>query len=136
MVPILSQTQINSQIDPFKSLIEKGICTQADLDEIVLRTRQGGAEIVNLLQTGSASFAPAAATQIMIDSILNDEKKLVTACCYLTGEFGVQNLYMGVPVRLGRNGAEEIIEVPMTEQEKKWWDESVEATRALASSIS
>src|SRR5213080_888881 len=87
------------------------------LDAIVTRTRNGGAEIVNLLKT-SAWYAPGAATVEMVEAILKDKRKILPCAAYLTGEYGLNDLYVGVPVKLGRNGIEQIIEITLTDDEK------------------
>src|SRR3954467_11931337 len=100
------------------------------LDAIVTRTRNGGAEIVNLLKT-SAWYAPGAATVEMVEAILKDKRKILPCAAYLTGEYGFNNLYVGVPVKLGRNGIEQIIEITLTEEEKAALQKSADAVREL-----
>ena len=94
------------------------------------RTRTGGGEIVKLLKTGSAFYAPAASGAVMVEAILRDTGHLVPACAYLQGEYGYNDLYMGVPVKLGRGGITEVIELELDEDEKKMLDVSAEAVRA------
>ncbi|NJP07733.1 MAG: malate dehydrogenase, partial [Chloroflexaceae bacterium] len=99
------------------------------LDEIVTRARKGGGEIVNLLKTGSAYYAPAAATAQMVESILLDKKRLLPCAAYLEGEYGLNDLYFGVPVVLGANGVEKIIELPLNDEEKALVTKSSDAVR-------
>jgi malate dehydrogenase len=97
---------------------------------IVTRTRNGGAEIVNLLKT-SAWYAPGAATVEMVEAILKDKRKILPCAAYLTGEYGFNNLFVGVPVKLGRNGIEQIIEITLTEDERAALQKSADAVREL-----
>jgi malate dehydrogenase len=101
------------------------------LDAIVTRTRKGGAEIVNLLKTGSAYYAPSAATVEMVEAILHDKKKILPCAAYLEGEYGIKGLYVGVPVKLGEKGAEEIIRVKLTDQEQAELNKSAASVREL-----
>jgi malate dehydrogenase len=101
------------------------------IDAIVDRTRNGGAEIVSLLKTGSAYYAPSSATVEMVEAILKDKKKIVPCAAYLEGEYGIENLFVGVPVKLGAKGIEEIIELKLTEDEKKALYHSADAVRGL-----
>jgi malate dehydrogenase len=101
------------------------------LDAIVTRTRKGGAEIVNLLKTGSAYYAPSAAAVQMVEAILKDKKKILPCAVYLEGEYGIKGLFVGVPVKLGANGVEEIIEIKLTEEEKAALDKSSASVREL-----
>jgi malate dehydrogenase len=106
------------------------LLSQERIDAIVTRTRNGGAEIVNLLKT-SAWYAPGAATVEMVEAILKDKRKILPCAAYLTGEYGFNNLYVGVPVKLGRNGIEQIIEITLTEEEKAALQKSADAVREL-----
>jgi malate dehydrogenase len=108
-----------------------GWTTQARIDEIVKRTRDGGAEIVNLLKTGSAFYAPAASAIAMAESYLRDKKRVLPCAAYLNGEYGVKDLYVGVPVVLGSKGVERIVEIEFNGAEKAMFDKSVEAVRGL-----
>ena len=101
------------------------------LEAIVTRTRNGGAEIVNLMKTGSAYYAPSAAVVEMIEAILKDKKKILPCAVYLQGEYGIDGLFMGVPVKLGERGAEQIIEVKLTAEEKAALDKSANSVRSL-----
>jgi malate dehydrogenase len=101
------------------------------IDAIVDRTRNGGAEIVGLLKTGSAYYAPASAAVEMAESILKDKKKILPCATYLEGEYGIKDLYIGVPVKLGANGIEEIIEIKLTDEEQAALNKSADAVREL-----
>jgi malate dehydrogenase len=108
-----------------------GWSTQARIDEIVDRTRNGGAEIVNFLKTGSAFYAPAASAIAMAESFLRDKKRVVPCAAYLNGEFGVKDLYVGVPAVLGAKGVERIVEIELNGSERSMLDKSVGAVRGL-----
>jgi malate dehydrogenase len=101
------------------------------LDAIITRTRKGGAEIVNLLKTGSAYYAPSAAVVEMVEAILKDKKKILPCAAYLEGEYGVNGLFVGVPVKLGARGIEQIIEIKLTPDEKAALDKSTASVREL-----
>ncbi|MCS6774031.1 MAG: malate dehydrogenase [Anaerolineae bacterium] len=100
------------------------------IDAIVQRTRQGGAEIVNLLKTGSAYYAPGASVAEMVEAILKDKRMILPCSAYLEGEYGLRDMYFGVPVVLGRNGVERIIEVTLTEEEKAMLQKSADLVRS------
>jgi malate dehydrogenase len=102
---------------------------------IVQRTRDGGAEIVNLLKTGGAFYAPGAAVTEMIEAILKDKKKILPCCAHLNGEYGVKGLFVGVPVKLGRGGVEQIIEIGLTPEEQTAIDKSAAAVRELVEKL-
>src|SRR5437762_12124984 len=104
------------------------------IDAIVDRTRNGGAEIVNLLKT-SAWYAPGAATVEMVEAILKDKRKILPCAAYLTGEYGFQDLYVGVPVKLGRNGVEKIIEITLTSEEQTALSKSAAAVKELVDKL-
>jgi malate dehydrogenase len=101
------------------------------IDAIVERTRKGGAEIVNLLKTGSAYYAPSAAVVQMVEAILKDKKRILPCAAYLEGEYGIQGLFVGVPVKLGARGIEQIIEVKLLPEEKAALDKSAASVREL-----
>jgi malate dehydrogenase len=101
------------------------------IESIVTRTRNGGAEIVGLLKTGSAYYAPASASVEMAESILKDKKKILPCAVYLEGEYGINNLFIGVPVKLGTNGVEKIIEIELTKEEKEALHHSASAVEKL-----
>jgi malate dehydrogenase len=101
------------------------------LDAIITRTRKGGAEIVNLLKTGSAYYAPSAAAVEMVEAILKDKKKILPCAVYLEGEYGIKGLFVGVPVKLGAGGVEQILEIKLTAEEKAALDKSAASVREL-----
>jgi malate dehydrogenase len=105
------------------------------IEELVTRTRNGGAEIVALLKTGSAYYAPAASVTQMVDSILNDRNQILPCAAFLQGEFGVDGLYVGVPVKLGRTGVTEVVEIELTDDERAAFDKSVDAVRELVDAM-
>jgi malate dehydrogenase len=111
---------------PLETLIPKD-----RLEAIVERTRKGGGEIVNLLGNGSAYYAPAASLTQMVEAILKDKRRVLPAIAYLEGEYGYSDLYLGVPVVLGGNGIEQIIELELTADEKQALDKSVESVKAV-----
>lgn len=112
-------------------LVKMGWITQQRLDEIVQRTRDGGAEIVGLLKTGSAFYAPAASAIAMAESYLKDKKRVFPCAVYLSGEFGVKDMYVGVPVVIGEKGAEKVIEIELSSSERAAFNKSVDAVKAL-----
>ena len=124
MVPMLNQTKVDGK--PLNKLIQKD-----KLDLIVDRTRKGGAEIGKLLQTGSAFYAPAASGVEMAESYIKDLKKTLPCAAYLNGEYGAKGLYAGVPVKIGKNGVEKIIEIKLSDEEKKQFDYSIKAVQEL-----
>ncbi len=105
------------------------------IDKLIDRTRNGGAEIVSLLKKGSAYYAPAASTFQMVRAILLDEKRMLPAAAYLSGEYAVEGIYMGVPVILGEGGVERVVELELNEEEKQALQRSVEAVRALVEKL-
>src|SRR5580698_6940270 len=107
----------------------------ATIERLVQRTRDGGAEIVKYLKTGSAYYAPSAATVEMIEAILKDKKKILPCAAYLRGEYGISGLYVGVPVKLGSKGIEQIIEIKLTAEEKAGLDKSAAAVKELCGVI-
>jgi len=107
------------------------LMSEETIDRLVKRTANGGAEIVSLLKTGSAYYAPASASVEMAESILKDKKKILPCAAYLEGEYGINDLYIGVPVKLGSNGVEEIIQITLTEQEQAALNKSADAVREL-----
>jgi malate dehydrogenase len=112
-----------------------GWTTQEKLDKIIQRTRDGGAEIVGLLKTGSAFYAPASAAIQMAESYLKDKKRVLPCAAYLTGQYGVDNLYVGVPAIIGAGGVERIVEINLEGAEKEGFDKSVSAVRDLVNGI-
>jgi malate dehydrogenase len=107
------------------------VLSQEDIDEIVERTKNGGAEIVSHLKTGSAYYAPAKATALMCESILRDAKQIYPCAAYLDGEYGYSDVYSGVPIVLGANGVEEIIEVSLSQEEKDMFAHSVASVKEM-----
>ena len=101
------------------------------LEAIITRTRKGGAEIVNLLKTGSAYYAPSAAAVEMVEAILKDKKKILPCAVYLEGEYGIKGLFVGVPVKLGASGVEQILQIKLTGEEKAALDKSASSVREL-----
>ena len=101
------------------------------VEAIVQRTRKGGGEIVSLLKTGSAYYAPAAGTMEMVESVLLDRKRILPCATYLEGEYGVKGIYMGVPVKLGSKGVEQIIEINLTNEERAMFDKSANSVREV-----
>ncbi|NLW34935.1 MAG: malate dehydrogenase [Syntrophorhabdus aromaticivorans] len=124
MVPMPRYTTVKGI--PITELI-----TGERIESLVERTRKGGEEIVKLLKTGSAHYAPAAAIYQMIKALIFDEKRVLSCSAYLYGEYGVKGVYTGVPVVLGSRGIEKIIELPLNEEEKANFEKSVEATRSM-----
>jgi malate dehydrogenase len=128
MVPVLSNTNVAGI-----AIREK--VDDSRLEEIVQRTRDGGAEVVKLLQKGSAYYAPAAATAEMVDSIVHDQKRVLPCAALCQGEFGIDNLFVGVPVKLGKDGVEEIVEVNLDDTEKEQLRQSADAVRELVDAM-
>ncbi len=128
MVPVPRYTTVAGI--PVEELMPK-----AQLDQIITRTRNGGAEIVNLLKAGSAFYAPSAAVVEMIDAIFNDRKKILPCAAYLEGEYGIQGLFVGVPVKLGARGIERIIEIKLTPEEQAALGKSAAAVKELVDVI-
>jgi malate dehydrogenase len=116
---------------PVPDLVQMKWTTQQRIDQIVQRTRDGGAEIVGLLKTGSAYYAPATSAIAMAESYLKDKKRVLPCAAQLTGQYGVDNLYVGVPVVIGANGIERIVEVKLDPEEKTGFRKSVDAVKAL-----
>ncbi len=116
---------------PVPDLMKMGWTTQAKIDAIVARTRDGGGEIVKLLERGSAFYAPAASAVAMAESYLKDKKRVLPCAALLNGEYGVKDLYVGVPVVIGAGGIERIVEVAMNAEEKAAFDKSCAAVREL-----
>ena len=129
MVPLLRYSTVAGI--PVPDLVKMGWTTQDKLDKIVQRTRDGGAEIVALLKTGSAFYAPASSAIAMAESYLKDKKRVLPCAAYLSGQYGVSGLYVGVPVVIGEKGVERIVEISLTAEEKAGFDKSVEAVKTL-----
>lgn len=120
---------------PLPDLVAMGWTTQERLDKIVQRTRDGGAEIVALLKTGSAFYAPASSAVAMAESFLKDKKRVLPCAAKLNGEYGVKGLYIGVPVVIGKNGVEKIIQVKLNAEEQKMFDHSVNVVKGLVEAV-
>jgi malate dehydrogenase len=116
---------------PLPDLVKMGWTTQARVDAMVDRTRKGGGEIVNLLKTGSAFYAPAASAIAMAESYLKDQRRVLPCAAHLTGQYGVNNMYVGVPVVIGANGVERIMEITLDETEKAMFAKSVASVQTL-----
>jgi malate dehydrogenase len=116
---------------PVPDLVKMGWTTKEKLDAIVQRTRDGGAEIVNLLKTGSAFYAPAASAIQMAESFLKDKRRVLPCAAMLNGEYGVKGLYVGVPVIIGAGGVEKVVEIDLNKAEQAMFDKSVAAVRGL-----
>jgi malate dehydrogenase len=128
MVPLVSYTSVSGI--PITQLLPK-----ATIDAIVDRTRNGGAEIVKFLKTGSAYYAPSAAAVQMAEAIVNDQKRVLPCAAWLEGEYGMNGLFLGVPCKLGRKGLEKILEVELTKEEKEALGRSADAVREPMSAV-
>ena len=129
MVPLTRYSTVSGI--PVPDLIKMGWSTQEKIDRIVQRTRDGGAEIVALLKTGSAYYAPASAAIAMAESYLKDKKRLLPCAALLTGQYGVSGTYVGVPVVIGENGVERIAEIELNDDDKAGFKKSVDAVHGL-----
>lgn len=129
MVPLTKYSTVAGI--PLPDLVKMGWTSQARIDEIVDRTRNGGAEIVNLLKTGSAFYAPAASAIAMAESYLRDKKRVLPCAAYLNGEYGVKDMYVGVPVVIGSKGVERIVEIELAGKDREGFDKSVGAVQGL-----
>ncbi len=129
MVPIVEYSTVAGI--PIPDLVKMGWSTQEKIDAIVKRTRGGGGEIVALLKTGSAFYAPATAAIAMAESFLKDKKRVLPAAAHLTGQYGVDDLYVGVPVVIGAGGVERIVEIQLNETARQNFDVSVDAVKEL-----
>ena len=129
MVPSLRYSTVAGI--PLPDMVRMGWTTQAKLDAIVERTRKGGGEIVNLLKTGSAFYAPAASAIAMAEAYLKDKRRVMPCAAQLNGEYGQQNIYVGVPVVIGAGGVERIVEVNLDETETAMFEKSIASVRTL-----
>ena len=129
MVPMVRYSTVGGL--PLPALVEQGLMTQADLDGIVQRTRGGGGEIVAMLKTGSAFYAPAESAIAMAKSYLKDKKRILPCAAHLTGQYGLKDIYVGVPAVIGAGGVERVIEFPMDDAEKAMFAKSVASVRSL-----
>jgi malate dehydrogenase len=133
MVPMINHTTIGGI--PLLDVIKKKKIPITKINKIFDRTRMGGGEIVKLLQRGSAFYAPASSAIQMAEAYLLDQKKLLPCAAYLKGQYGFKNMYMGVPVIIGSNGVEEVIEVSLSGAEKKMLNTSVKSVQSLVSAV-
>ena len=124
MVPLASYTTV-------AGIPGAELMPRKQLDQIIQRTRDGGAEIVGLLKTGSAFYAPSAAVAEMVDAIVLDKKRILPCAAFLTGQYGIKNLYVGVPVKLGAGGIEQIMEIKLTADEKRALRKSARSVNSL-----
>jgi len=129
MVPVIEYSAVSGI--PVPDLIKMGRSTQEKIDAIVKRTRGGGGEIVALLKTGSAFYAPATSGIAMAESYLYDQKRVLPAAVHLSGQYGIDNLYVGVPCVIGAGGVEQIVEIALSDEAKKNLDVSVDAVKEL-----
>jgi malate dehydrogenase len=129
MVPLVRYSTVAGI--PLPDLIKMGWTTDKRLDEIVTRTRNGGAEIVNLLKTGSAFYAPASSAVTMAESYLKDKKRVLPCAAWLNGEYGVKDMYVGVPVVIGAKGVERVVEIDLSSQEREMFEHSAGAVQQL-----
>tara|TARA_B100000700_G_scaffold331321_1_gene463146 strand:- start:3590 stop:4576 length:987 start_codon:yes stop_codon:yes gene_type:complete len=129
MVPLARYSTVSGI--PLPDLIKMGWTTQDKLNDIIQRTRDGGAEIVGLLKTGSAFYAPAASAIEMADSYLKDKKRVLPCAAYLSGEYKIKDMYVGVPVVIGERGVERILEISLNARENKMFKDSISSVRSL-----
>ncbi|KUO95895.1 malate dehydrogenase [Ferroacidibacillus organovorans] len=128
MVPLPRYSYVSGI--PIETLLD-----QATIEKLVLRARQGGAEIVNFLKTGSAYYAPGASIVQMIESILKDQKRILPCSAYVTGQYGVTDLFLGVPVMLGKDGVEKIVEIELSEAERSALHKSADGVRSVLAKL-
>ena len=133
MVPLVRYSTVGGI--PLPDLVKMGWMTQERLDSIVQRTRDGGAEIVGLLKTGSAFYAPASSAISMAEAYLKDKKRVLPCAAMLSGQYGVDGLYCGVPTVIGAGGVERIVEVELNKDEQAMFDHSVDAVKGLISAL-
>jgi len=133
MVPVVNYTTISGI--PLPEFVKMGWLKQEKLDAIVQRTRDGGAEIVGLLKTGSAFYAPAASAIRMAEAYLHDKKRILPCAAHLSGQYGVKDLYVGVPCVIGAGGVEKIVEISLDKDQKAMFDKSVAAVKGLCDGI-
>ena len=129
MVPLPRFTKVSGR--PLLEIVKEGKISIETLEKINQRTRDGGAEIVKFLEKGSAYYAPAASGVQMAEAYLKDQKKLLPCAVYLKGEYGVSNIYAGVPVIIGKNGVEKIEEISLDPKEKKQFLHSIDSVKKL-----
>ena len=129
MVPVPNRTTVSGK--PLLDFVKEGKISEEKLNEIINRTRNGGAEVVKLLETGSAFYGPAASGIEMAESYLKNLKKTLPCAAHLNGQYGVKDLYVGVPVVIGSNGIEEVVELSLDNDEKRYFDISIDAVKEL-----
>ena len=129
MVPVPNRTTVSGK--PLLDFVKEGKISEKKLNEIIDRTRNGGAEVVKLLETGSAFYGPAASGIEMAESYLKNLKKTLPCAAQLNGQYGVKDLYVGVPVVIGSNGIEEVVELVLDDEEKRYFDISIDAVKEL-----
>ncbi len=133
MVPVVSYSSVAGI--PLPDLVKMGWISKDKLNAIVKRTRNGGGEIVGLLKNGSAYYAPAASAIEMAESYLKDKKKILPCAAHLNGEYGVKDMYVGVPVQIGSKGVERVVEIKLSASEQKQFNQSVDAVRELMRAV-
>ncbi|MHA1539539.1 MAG: malate dehydrogenase [Alphaproteobacteria bacterium] len=133
MVPLPRYTTVGGV--PLPDIVKMGWITQEKVDEIIERTRHGGAEIISHLQSGSAFYAPASSAIAMAESYLRDQKRLLPCAAYLKGEYGVEGIYAGVPIVIGGAGVERIVEIDLNEEEKAAFQRSVDSVQKLVKEV-
>jgi malate dehydrogenase len=133
MVPLINYTSIAGI--PLTEIINMGLITHKKVDEIIERTRHGGKEIVDLLQSGSAYYAPASSVICMLESYLYNKRRILPCAAYLNGEYGVKGLFIGVPVIIGTNGIEKVLEIQINSNEQEMFRESVKAVVKLTKEL-
>lgn len=133
MVPLIRYTEVGGI--PLTQLIEKGVITQKAVDDIVLRTRGGGGEIVALLGDGSAYYAPATSAIVMLEAYIHNKNALLPCAAYLNGEYGLKGVYMGVPAIIGGDGVKKVMELNLNNEEKTMFDASVKGVKDLINSL-
>ena len=131
MVAMTNHTKVDGQ--NLKNLIKKGLISQEKIDFIINRTKKGGAEIVKYLEKGSAFYAPASSGVEMAESYLKDLKKTLPCAAFLDGEYGFKNIYAGVPVVIGKKGAEKVVEINLDKDEKRQFEKSIKSVEELYS---
>jgi len=129
MVPVARYSNVGGI--PLPDLVKMGWLKQERLDAIIDRTRKGGGEIVNLLKTGSAFYAPASSAILMAESYIKDKRRVLPCAAYLNGEYGVKGMYVGVPAVIGANGVEKIVEIDLNAAERGMFQKSVESVKGL-----
>jgi malate dehydrogenase len=129
MVPVPNRTTVSGK--PLLDFVKEGKISEEKLNEIIDRTRNGGAEVVKLLETGSAFYGPAASGIEMAESYLKNLKKTLPCAAHLNGQYGVKDLYVGVPVVIGSNGIEEVVELALDDEEKRYFGISIDAVKEL-----